>query len=198
MTSVRWILLSLIGAALFLFLLPQSAVTAGDDGYRHRHRATPSCVKDFWGRCLHVARHRHAYRWRYYHRHRRHHDDSYRHGRWYPGANERIDHGLICHARRRVVGEERPSTKEAERAAENAWMSSVRYDHGERYQDINKAKEVRVNCDPSSTVRPGLGAKFFTRPFFRCVVEATPCRGQLGDSEGRVERRYEEEVDEGK
>lgn len=192
MTTVRWVLLCLIAAAVFL-LLPQSVASAGggyENGHRHhhRHRHRAACVTDFWGKCVGVARHRHAYRWRYY-RHRRH-----RH--WHvPGSGERIDHGLFCHARRRVIGEERSSTKSAKRAAENAWMASVRYDHGERYQDINNAKDVRQNCDISSNVRPGLGAKIFNRPFFRCVVEATPCRAPLGSAGERVERRYEEETD---
>ena len=39
-----------------------------------------------------------------------------------------IDRGLFCHARRRVVGEERPSKSRARRAADDAWMGAVRYD----------------------------------------------------------------------
>jgi hypothetical protein len=67
-------------------------------------------------------------------------------------------------------------------------MGSVRYDHGERFQDLNNARDVRHNCDPSSTTT------ILKRVYFRCVVEATPCRGAAGTSE-RVERRYEEETD---
>ncbi len=68
-------------------------------------------------------------------------------------------------------------------------MGAVRYDHGERYQDLNNAKDVRHNCDPSSTTT------ILKRVFFRCVVEATPCRAATGASGERVERRYEEETD---
>ena len=96
---------------------------------------------------------------------------------------------MVCHARRRVIGEERPTRVKAQRAADNAWMGSVRYDHGERYQDINHAKDVRHNCDPSSTTT------ILKRVFFRCVLEATPCRGPSGSTGERVERRYEEETD---
>ena len=61
--------------------------------------------------------------------------------------------------------------------------------YGERYQDINHAKDVRHNCDPSSTTT------ILKRVFFRCVLEATPCRGPSGSTGERVERRYEEETD---
>jgi hypothetical protein len=161
--------------------------------HHHAHYQHSVCVTDFWGNCVRVARHRHAYRWRYLHRrhrwHRHEHRDGYRHAHWHP-SRERIDHGLVCHARRRVVGEERPSRAKAQRAADNAWMGSVRYDHGERYQDLNHAKDVRHNCDPSSTTT------ILKRVFFRCVIEATPCRAPVGASGERVERRYEEETDE--
>jgi hypothetical protein len=129
---------------------------------------------DFWGNCTRVMAYRHDQRWRYLR----------------PGARgEDRDTGPVCHARRRVVGEERSSRADAQRAAENAWMGSVRYDHGERYQDINQAKDLRHNCDPSSV------SAVLKTPHFRCAVEATPCRGQVGSME-RVERRYEEEGDE--
>ena len=197
MTTARWVLLILI--AVFL-TAPQ--IQAGDDGdysyrrqYRHHHHHNSGsggyCASDFWGRCSNVARHRHAYRWRYYNNYRRHNHYHDRDNRWFvPGSGERIDHGLACHARRRVVGEERPSRAKAQRAADNAWMGAVRYDHGERYQDINNAKDIRHNCDPSSTTT------ILKRVFFRCVLEATPCRGATGASGERVERRYEEEPDE--
>jgi hypothetical protein len=190
MTTARWVLVSLIAA--ILFSAPQSQAGDDDDGYRRAYRpAKPACVSDFWGRCLHVARHRHAYRWRYYPTRRRWNDWNNNYGNNYfvPGSGERIDHGLFCHARRRVIGEERPSKAKAERAADNAWMGAVRYDHGERYQDLNHAKDVQHNCDPSSTTT------ILKRVYFRCVVEATPCRAPAGSSGERVERRYEEETD---
>lgn len=136
--------------------------------------SAPCADTDFWGNCTRVMAYRHDYRWRYLR----------------PGVRtQERDLGLMCHARRRVVGEERASRADAQRAAENAWMGSVRYDHGERYQDINQAKDVRNNCDPSSV------SAVLKTPHFRCAVEATPCRGAVGATE-RVERRYEEEVGE--
>ena len=90
-----------------------------------------------------------------------------------------------CHARRRVVGDERPSSDDARRAAENGWMGAVRYDHGERYQDINRAKDVRHVCGPSSI------SAVLKTPHFRCVVEATPCRATQGTPTEPDERRYD-------
>jgi hypothetical protein len=169
----------------------------GDDGYHsgHRHHTHRNrCATDFWGNCTYVAHHRYAYRWRYYHhrhhRYRRHHQGSehYTYNQYYyPGGRERIDHGLQCHARRRVVGEEKSSRARAQRAADNAWMGSVRYDHGERYQDLNYGKDVRHNCGPSSTTT------ILKRTFFRCSIEATPCRAPVGDTT-RVERKYEDDT----
>ncbi len=84
------------------------------------------------------------------------------------------DNTPVCHGRRRVVGDERPSQDDARRAAENGWMGAVRYDFGERYQDINRAKDVRLNCGPSSV------SAALKTPHFRCAVEATPCRETQG------------------
>jgi hypothetical protein len=114
-----------------------------------------------------------------------------------PPAREKIvrdtsvmsrDKTLVCHGRRRVVGEERPSQDDARRAAENGWMGSVRYDFGERYQDINRAKDVRLNCGPSSV------SVALKTPHFRCAVEATPCRDTQGYQGEPDERRYDPPV----
>ena len=114
-----------------------------------------------------------------------------------PPAREKIvrdtavmtrDKTLVCHGRRRVVGEERPSQDDARRAAENGWMGSVRYDFGERYQDINRAKDVRLNCGPSSV------SVALKTPHYRCAVEATPCRDTQGYQMEPDERRYDPPV----
>lgn len=136
-------------------------------GYHYRH-----CAKDFWGRCKDGRP-----PWRYG---RHHHIHTYR-------TPVGIERGLSCHPRRRVVGEERTSKAKAQKAADDAWMGAVRYDFGERYQDLNHAKDVRHNCDPSST------SSILKRVHFRCVIEATPCRAPTGAVEERIERRYEEE-----
>jgi hypothetical protein len=115
---------------------------------------------DFWGNCTPVTANRHAYRWRYVR----------------PGVRNRevaIPDHLLCHGKRRVIGEERPSRDDAQRAAENAWMGAIRYDFGERYQNLNHAKDVRHSCNPSSV------SSIVKTPHFRCAVEATPCRARV-------------------
>ena len=156
---------------LLVFLVGGAYADPGHHGYQHWH-----CAKDFWGNCA-GAQHR----WRHHHERRHHHRQHQQYQ-----THEGLDRGVACHARRRVVGEERTSKNKARRAADDAWMGAVRYDHGERFQDLNHARDVRHNCDPSSI----LG-----RVRFRCVVEATPCRAPAGSTEHRVERRYEEDID---
>jgi hypothetical protein len=95
-----------------------------------------------------------------------------------------------CQPRRRVVGDEKPSQDDARRAAEDGWMGAVRYDYGERYQDINIAKDVRLHCGPSSV------SKALKTPHFRCAVEATPCRQTEGTPMEPDERRYEPKTQE--
>jgi hypothetical protein len=166
-------------AALLLlaFLVTDSNADPGGGGYRQWH-----CVKDFWGNCDNGRA-----RWRHHHRRTYNRDDNgYRANNHHEKVGA-IDRGVFCHPRRRVVGEERPSKRRARRAADDAWMGAVRYDHGERFQDLNHAKDVRHNCDPSST------SSILKRVHFRCVVEATPCRAPTGATEEKVERRYEED-----
>jgi hypothetical protein len=85
------------------------------------------------------------------------------------------------------VGNEEGSKDKARRAAEDAWMGAVRYDYGERFQDLNHARDVRHNCDLSSKTL------YLNRARFRCVIEATPCRAPTGTYAERVKQRYDEE-----
>lgn len=152
------------------------------NGYHHASYSYRHCAKDFWGRCADGRP-----RWR-----RHNHDDNgyqHQHGHHHAGRGD-VDRGAVCQLRRRVVGVEKTSRAQARRAADDAWMGAVRYDHGERFQDLNHAKDVRHNCDPSTPVSPAVLIK---KTYFRCVVEATPCRGPTGTSEERYERRYEED-----
>jgi hypothetical protein len=177
---------------LLLFMVPEDSFAhggpcakdfwgnckGGHRSYRHAYQYR-HCAKDFWGRCADGRP-----RWRRHH----HHHDHHHHG--WVGSREEINRGVVCQPRRRVVGIEQTSRKKAQKSADDAWMGAVRYDHGERYQDITNAKDVRHNCDPSTPVSPAVLIK---KTYFRCVVEATPCRAATGSTEERYERRYEEE-----
>ena len=160
------------------------------------------CMADFWGNCTAVVSTRHDYRWRYVRpgvRPREAEPAARAAREAEPAARAREaevssgrvretrDSTIICHPRRRVVGDERPSRDDAQRAAENSWMGSIRYDFGERYQDINRAKDVRHVCGPSSV------STVLKTPHYRCVVEATPCRAPAGPATQPDERRHEKE-----
>ena len=126
------------------------------------------CVRDFWGNCTPVADNRHPYRWRYVRPgHRNETPPTASAG---GGGVEHAGPTVVCHPRRRVIGEEQPSTEQAQLSAEQAWMGAVRYDYGERYQNLSLAKEVRYTCAPSSA---SSGLK---RAMYRCATEAVPCR----------------------
>ena len=159
---MRIVAISIAASLLFLAACQTAPEQAGPRALRDPAPPAPCENTDFWGNCMRVMAYRHDQRWRY------------------------VRPGVRSEGR---VGEERPSRADAQRAAENAWMGSVRYDFGERYQDINQAKDVRHNCDPSSV------SAILKTPHFRCAVEATPCRGAIGPSE-QVERRYENETEE--
>lgn len=148
--------------------------------HRHRH-----CAADYWGRCRDGRRHH-----RHHHRGHVHHHHGHVH---HPRGD--VERGIICQPRRRVVGEERSKEDTARRAAEISWAGAVRYDYGERYQDLAHAKDVRVNCDLSTIPSRGI-SKLLKTVQHRCVVEATPCRAPTGSTEAKVERRYEVESDE--
>jgi hypothetical protein len=133
----------------------------------HRSLVYRHCATDFWGRC---ADGRPRWRWNEYDR-----------------TGNEVDRGAFCHPRRRVVGTEEKTKEKAHYAADDAWMGAIRYDFGERFQDLNHAKDVRHNCDLSSKT------PYLAKARFRCVVEATPCRAPTGTMTERNETQYEEE-----
>jgi hypothetical protein len=151
------------------------------------------CTKEFWGSCRLMAVKRNVDRWR-----------NARAGKTdapgrtaEPGKRTEPDrrpepvihrrevpaHSNLCHPRRRVVGEERASREEALKAADGAWMGEVRYDFGERYQDLNRAKDVRYSCNPSTV------SAVLQTAQFRCSIEATPCRAPIGAAEEQAAKR---------
>jgi hypothetical protein len=147
---------------------------------RYHSRYRP-CVSEYWGNCNDVRR-----RWRHYPRD--HHVHQPR------GERGELDRGVICHPRRRIVGDERSSREKAQQTAESAWRGAVRYDYGERYQNLDHAKDIRTNCDPSTVPSRGI-SKLLKAVQYRCVVEATPCRAPPGAEDKGVERRIEAESD---
>lgn len=87
-----------------------------------------------------------------------------------------------CAASVRVVGPDAWTQRGAAIKARRAWVSQVRFDLGERFADLARAKEVDVSCVRASTNESTVGkvGKAFVGPLAvrdRCVVVARPCEG---------------------
>lgn len=80
-----------------------------------------------------------------------------------------------CLAPVRVVGSQDVRVDAAEDSAKKAWAESVRWTHGESYQDFANAKDYQKRCSRSS-IGEALG-QFFTR----CEITASPCRPGMVD-----------------
>ena len=83
-------------------------------------------------------------------------------------------------ARVRVVGTEHHKEENARAAAEMAWKDEVRYEHGERFTNLEHAFDVRWGCTQSNTGN-SLTARVAEKlvdgisVLLRCRLEATPC-----------------------
>jgi hypothetical protein len=97
-------------------------------------------------------------------------------------ANAQVDEDLgveppLCHDTVVATGGELGTRERARRSADDAWMSSVRFDYGERYHDLNNAKDVSHVCIASSVAgESAFTSRFIVRTLFRCMVVAKPCQ----------------------
>jgi hypothetical protein len=90
-------------------------------------------------------------------------------------ASAQIDEDLgpeppPCYGPFVVTGPEQRTRERARRSADDVWMDSVLFDYGERYRDLNYAKDVRHICVGSSQT------PFLKSARFRCMVSAKPCQ----------------------
>jgi hypothetical protein len=77
-------------------------------------------------------------------------------------------------------------------SAKRAWRAWVRSDHGERYQDLDSAKNGEYRCWRSSTNESTLGkvGEFLTGQYRkRCQVWAVPCLGERHTLDGDKDDR---------
>src|SRR5215813_10393768 len=77
-------------------------------------------------------------------------------------------------------------------SAKRAWRAWVRSDHGERYQDLDAAKNGEYRCWRSSTNESTIGkvGEFLTGQYRkRCQVWATPCLGERHTLDGDKDDR---------
>lgn len=93
----------------------------------------------------------------------------------------------------RVVGQSELSEKGAMNAAVRQWQSTVSYDYGEKFMNVENARAYRWRCDRASTNESFIGKlaegasggdSGFRR---RCVVIAEPCMQptKAGDKDER-------------
>src|SRR5262245_5322677 len=77
-------------------------------------------------------------------------------------------------------------------SAKRAWRAWVRSDHGERYQDLDEAKNGEYRCWRSSTNESTIGkvGEFLTGQYRkRCQVWAVPCLGERHTLDGDKDDR---------
>src|SRR5262245_44511929 len=77
-------------------------------------------------------------------------------------------------------------------SAKRAWRAWVRSDHGERYQDLDEAKNGEYRCWRSSTNESTIGkvGEFLTGQYRkRCQVWAVPCLGDRHTLDGDKDDR---------
>lgn len=97
-----------------------------------------------------------------------------------------------CLELQRDIGDEQPREGEAKYAASHRWAARVRFHYGEKFTDLNNARDVRYTCIRSSVYeRPdsddddeGKG-RTSLRPLYRCEVAARPCRAPSREDEKR-------------
>lgn len=104
-----------------------------------------------------------------------------------------IERGVSCKPDLvRVVGGAHLTKEGAINDAVRQWQSTVRYDYGEKFMDVESARQYRWRCDRASTNETlagkvgeyVTGGQGFQR---RCVVLARPCMQpvQRGDEDKR-------------
>jgi hypothetical protein len=110
-------------------------------------------------------------------------------GKW-PGRYDRFER--VCLNVVTVKGTEAQTENGALISAKRAWRASVRSDFGERYQDLDHAKDAEYRCWRSSTNESVLGraGEWLTGQYRkRCQVWAIPCLGDRQKLEGDKDDR---------
>lgn len=190
MRFIFWALAAII--ALFLIVLLTPIRAHADDGDKWiRDALVDQCKRD--GFCFR----RHYYQQRYqrfYHqreyaeRYRRpyrevelRHYASQRDDEQWERRDAGSERGVNCKdSLVRVVGTEHLTEAAAKDAAVRQWQAAVRYDHGERFLNIDNSRQMRWRCDRSGTNetvagRVGEAVSGGSAYLKRCVVIARPC-----------------------
>lgn len=99
-----------------------------------------------------------------------------------PTKPERIEHDRACKLPLEIVGDEAKSKEAAELQARRHWMKAVRFDHGEKFLEMDHARDVHAQCSRSD--HPITGGKWGQRADaivhnWRCKIRATPCAAPM-------------------
>lgn len=86
-----------------------------------------------------------------------------------------------CLGDKRALGTPHLTESEALNAAKRSWQAATRYDHGEKYMNIEDAKFVRHRCSRAETNETAIGRAVESVTGgetwrTRCEVVAQPCR----------------------
>ena len=169
-----WLGYALMGigvAALLFFAAPAHAEDVDGRWVKQTIRQQYRVCNDWTGDCYRRWREREVWRYRapvysYVQR------ESERVDRYERDERE------ACKDRKRVVGTEHATVEGALAAAKRAWASMVRWDHGEKYMNIDIANGYSQRCERSSTNETTAGrvAESIAGAFYsRCEVVASPC-----------------------
>lgn len=94
------------------------------------------------------------------------------------------NHHAVCLHEVRALGTPHVTEDAARGAAQRHWQATVRYDHGEKYMNIETAQGVKWRCARAETNETTVGrvAETITGGEawrMRCEVVARPCRVEL-------------------
>ena len=81
--------------------------------------------------------------------------------------------GHSCRDMRRAVGDQHLTVEGAKKAANDAWAGTVRFHLGEKFMDLNNARNIVYTCSRSS-IKEG-GVTTLGQSLTRCEIEAQPC-----------------------
>jgi hypothetical protein len=115
--------------------------------------------------------------WGKYHcggRYRREGCERWRQRRWKARHVPVASGDALCQPVVPRTGEQAQSETAAYESAVTAWRGEVRFLYGERYTDLDKARNKDRTCAPSS-VADSVRDKTLA-PLFRCRITARPCR----------------------
>ena len=146
--------------------------------YTHTHYYAPASYSD-WDRDR-IRQQLRVYNWHRRQRYQRHYVN---YGRRDWRDHERHDHneGRYCLNLVKAIGDERQSVDKAKDAAARAWMGTVRFPNGEKWIEIDNARDVRFTCSRSSVNDTVLGKtqEAIGIVHSRCEIQAIPCRAPL-------------------